>query len=264
MSTGIKFRGVQMRGAFNGTADYYYGPSSPFGPPGVQYAAAVPCRLVLQTEIDQGDFPLRLAHAWMTADAALPHTPDYKSFALGDWYAQIATADQVAIPTGTPPAYYAIRLEDVVPFSGSPYSRVMLIPISAVTVANWLPPSPPPPPPPPPPPAPPVPGSSCGAATALVDGEVTLFTIPGFGGGWVTFDYSASGECFYSTCGVRGSVVYELWLGPDCSALADQGEFNEDSYIPIFDVVGNKLFMQFSSTQLADQVVAICASQTIL
>jgi hypothetical protein len=254
-----------MRGAFNNTCDLFYGPHSPYGPPGVQYLSGVPCRFVPQLEILQGDFPLTLTVAWLTTESVEPNIPQYGSVALGEWHADIETADVVAVPSGSTDLYYAIRRETVTPFGQPSYTRVMLLPADSVNPGHWLPPSPPPPPPPPPPPAPPLPGTSCATATALVDGQVTLFTIPATGvAGWVTFDYSASGICFYSTCGVRGGCAYELWLGPDCSGLVDQGLFNEDVYLPIFDMVGNRLFMQFQNTQGVDQVVAICASQSIL
>lgn len=147
-----------MRGAFNRLCDLFYGPESPFGPPNTQYAASLPCRFVPQPLIDQDDFPLALADAWMTIEAVPPNTPKILSSSLGEWHARIYTADQVAISGVAGGPWYAIRLEEMTGPDQAPYYRVMLLPVSRVVYPDWLPPGPPPPP---------TPGATCATAATL-------------------------------------------------------------------------------------------------
>lgn len=145
-----------MRGAFNTTCNVFYGPESPYGPPNVQYAATVPCRLVPQTEIDQDDFPLSLTEAWLTVEALAPNTPKYQSSSLGEWHARIYTSDVLSVLSWPLNNWYAIRREYMFGPDQMPYWRVALLSTLKVRYPDWLPPSPPPPP---------GPATTCAAAT---------------------------------------------------------------------------------------------------
>ncbi|OWY61921.1 hypothetical protein B7486_61205, partial [cyanobacterium TDX16] len=148
-----------MRGAFNKVCNLFYGPESPYGTPGVQYAASLPCRFVPQPLIEQDDFPLVLTDQWLTIGAVAPNTPKYESLSLGQWQARIYTADLVSVVGVTLGPWFAIRREVMSGPAQAPYWRVALLLQANVQYPDWLPPSPPPPPPP---------GPACASATAIV------------------------------------------------------------------------------------------------
>lgn len=154
-----------MRGSWDNTFDAYYGPESTAGMPNSLYRTAVPCRVVFQDDISQGEYPINSSIAWVTFPLPQLNT----AVIVGTDDAHVLTnyraADRLAIPSATATAWVAARPEYVVPTVGGPYCRVMLVAIPF--------PQPPVPPPPPPPP-----GASCSTALPFVVGVPQMATLP--------------------------------------------------------------------------------------
>lgn len=174
-----------MRGAFNDTFKAFYGPASPYGPPGVQFATDVPCRRVLQTEVFQLDFPGTLSSSWATYDALSLHGPDVSSPETPAVLYDLNTSDQVELASQPGVRYVVYRREEVIPLGRPSYERCLLIPTTSLVVPPFLPPNPPVPPV--------VPvvlsnaGTSCSTAPAIAVGQVTDSALASAGGGWFQF-----------------------------------------------------------------------------
>lgn len=211
-----------MRAVLNNTMDVYYGPSSPYGPPGTRYVTAAPCRVVPQSEITQVDFPLSLSASWLTHDNP-PHLngPKYTSQYLGQWNADISTCDRVAIPTGSAQSHAVVRVEDVAPFGETAYSRCLLIPLSSIAVPPWFAPSPPVPLPPPPPSPPPPPGDSCITAPLLSLDTDYSYSSDVAHQQWLEFTLASGATTFTVTASKPSAVGSEinLWVN-SCAALS--------------------------------------------
>jgi len=164
-----------------------YGPSSPYGPPGVVYASDIPCRAVPQTEIDQLQFPFSLSSYWITFDAFELHGPAYVVPLLGQVLTDYKTADVVEVSDVASGPGLIMRKEYVHPYGETPYWRCLVEPLSTVVSPPWPPPSPPVPPPPPPP------GEGCVVAfPTFVDETVTGDT--GLGETWYVISVPTDGN----------------------------------------------------------------------
>lgn len=210
-----------MRAALNTTYDAYYGPNSQSGTPGTRWLTNKPCRVVPATQINKFDFPFGLVTGWLTAVSGSITRPFYTSQYLGQWQADISTADQIAVPSGTTPQYYAIRLEGVNPIVRTAYDRIGLLPISSVVATRWLRPHDPVPLPPPPLNPCPLPGATC--ALAWIAGVETLYSYSTkfeTDQWWVwpsTVIHGPTTVAVYVPANV-GQIFY-VYTGPNCSSL---------------------------------------------
>lgn len=143
-----------MRGVFNSTMSVRYGSRSVIGPPGVIYAVDIPCRLVVQREIDQLQFDFSLAGAWVTNDVVDLNGPYTSSPWLGAIFTDQLAADEVQFSPMPDEWWSVCRVEAVRPYGQDAYRRALVIPLSSIQFPLWPPPVSPPPPPPPPPPGP--------------------------------------------------------------------------------------------------------------
>lgn len=174
-----------MRAAFNELMTLRYGSRSVVGTPGVSYLSGVPCRVVFQPEIQQGQFDFDFTSAWVTLDAVEPNGPFTSSPWLGAIFTDQLAADEVAFDS-LPDFWWSLcRKERVTPYAASPYWRFLLVPLTRITPSLWPPPSPPPPAPPPPPPTPIEPGETCSDGSAVPPvGDFALSSLPSFADGF--------------------------------------------------------------------------------
>lgn len=131
-----------MRAPFNTTCDVAYGARSVTGPPGVQYAAAVPCRVVRQQEITQIQFPFSLSNAWVTIKDVDPSGPRVSSPFNGATLSDYKACDVLTIPSGGTERYAVVREELVDPFRDPLYFRYLLVPLASLDTPPWLPQTP--------------------------------------------------------------------------------------------------------------------------
>jgi len=200
-----------MRAPFNTTLGVRYGSRSVVGPPGAVWASDIPCRVVPQTEITQGQFPFTLSSAWVTVDAVRLHGPFTSSPWLGAVFTDQLAADEVSFPGLDGPWFSVQREEDVQPFGRDPYWRYLLVPLSSVVVPPWPPPSPPPPAPPPPPVPPVVPGHDCDDALPIGVGEEQSFSDPA--PDWFEVVGVAAGTWRIA---YTGDVTFAVYAGTSC------------------------------------------------
>jgi len=210
-----------MRGAFDKTCDWWYGPESVAGTPNTMYAPNVPCRVVFQEQIFQQEFPFSMSIAWLTNDEVIPNIPVTISPRIGYTYDNWFQADRVAIPSGTEPGWYVSRRELVSPFGRASYWRVLLLPLDSMTNPPWPPPSPIPPLPP----LPPSPGLTCAdAGELLYEDGVIEFDVPGpVSWFYVEFD---EGDVFHVTGEVTAGsppLVVMSFQGGTCSSPVGAG-----------------------------------------
>jgi len=159
-----------VRGQFNKTCAFVYGPRSPFGVPGTVRLSPVPCRKVEQVEITQMQPPYDLSMYWATFDLVVPNVPITYTPFIGITYEDWCQADVIVFLDDTEVGFLAVRAEQIVPDEGGAYWRTLLVPLAALEVPPWPPlaPLPPLPPSPPPPPSPPTPGVECASPGELV------------------------------------------------------------------------------------------------
>lgn len=121
-----------MRGSFDKTFTARHGSRSVTGPHGVVYAVDVPCRVVNQDQIFQGQFDLSLCTRWVTVDALLLVGPNVLSPYLGAVFYDQMSADEVAFSDAPTVWYSVVRRELVDPFDRPAYWRHLLVPLSSV------------------------------------------------------------------------------------------------------------------------------------
>jgi len=206
-----------MRGEFNNTLRVRYGPSSPFGAANFVWITDVPCRFVLQREIDQRQFPFTLSGAWVTLDLIQLHGPTSTSPYLGGVLTNYKAADQVEVSDHAGVWWVVMREERVHPFGRPNYWRYLLMPQDSMINPPWPPPVPPPPPPPPPDPPPPPPGVTCELAETITLDELVEGTTSEEGT-WYVINIPVDGE--YSirthTGGSEGSGACEKVFYLEC------------------------------------------------
>lgn len=119
-----------MRAPFNREIDFYYGPTSPYGPPNTLYRSAVRARVVLQTRIFWGDFPFSLSDgAWVTFPPPLPHSVVFGFVSAGVISLDFDSFDRVALVSGGIPTHYVCWPQTVNPQVGAQYCRAYLAPL---------------------------------------------------------------------------------------------------------------------------------------
>jgi hypothetical protein len=212
------------RGAYDSTCDIFYGSNSPYGPPGVQYAAGVPCRLVPQDQILQIQFPFNLTGAWLTIDAVTPNGLQSISPWLGAVFDDYYGADVVIVSADAGVQYVVCRQEYVQPFGSPGYYRHLLLRLSDVVIPPWLPQSPLPPAPTPVPA--PQPGFSCSTAGVL--------------GAWsagVSLDLSGA-DTWWQLRGPAGYTGVVYVVGGDPTMFTEAYQFDCSSLSPINSMTG--------------------------
>lgn len=233
-----------MRGSFNKTCDLWYGPLSVAGPPGALWAANVPCRLVPQLRIFQYEFPFTLAGHWVTLDAFEPNIPTTVS--PGEWITadQWQQADRVSIPSGAPKGYFVCRKERIVPRVGAAYWRVMVIPLAALAIPPWLPPSPYPPVPPPPLVCA-LTSPNCMGANLAPAGLVCAYSSPIPDAQWFRAGTGSGAAVTLNMNQLGGMVFVNVTRGPNCGAavMVYSGALVMGLNIPTFP--GDFLFLEF-------------------
>lgn len=197
-----------MRGAFNKTFDASYGMRSVVGPPGVQYASDVPCRLVPQMEISQGQDPFNLSHFWITLDAFELNVPLTSSPYSGAIFTDYFAADRVRVPAGVGPTYYVCREERVSPFGETPYWRYLIILLADTDTPPWLPPTSPPVPPPP------APAGTCSAAGIVALGADFVSAVSGTVEAWWRFTAPSAGAYHFTTVSSDVQILAYAWELP--------------------------------------------------
>jgi hypothetical protein len=98
------------RGAFNTTCDLIFGPSGVWGPPGVVWAFACPCRLVVYDQIIGETALATFEAAWVTVDVQVPNGPYDQLVAPGQVLVDYYASDQLAIPSGGPATHYVMQV----------------------------------------------------------------------------------------------------------------------------------------------------------
>jgi len=211
-----------MRGAFNKTSDWYFGPQSPWGAPDVMYATEIPCRYVPQNEIFQEEFPFSTSYAWITVDLVTPNLPITICPLIGYTFDNWFQADRVAIPSGVAPEWYVARREYVAPYGRAGYWRALLLPLSSLQSPPWPPPSPLPPLPPPPP----VPGATCATAGVLAVPVDMTYTSASASYEWWKWEIPESGIYrFLATTDTAGGG-WDMYTGScDDLTLLDSGGY---------------------------------------
>lgn len=208
-----------MRAAFVDHADVYYGPSSPFGPPGALYLAAIDCRYVPQTRIAQRQAPFDLSGAWLTYNVAELNGPDVISPWAPATFEDYLTADQVVVARFPLDRFVICRQEYVHPFVGGDYWRSLLIHVDDLTSPPWLPPQPLPPPPVPPAVCP-VPGAACLVAGFLPYGISCPYPAPVGMPQWFQVSNTIGVPLVFTFNVTAGVVQFEVLAGLACGGLA--------------------------------------------
>lgn len=155
---------LMSRAKFDTTMDVYYGPTSVAGPPGVQYASAIPCRVVRQQEILQLEFPDSLTFAWVTYDALILNFATITHTSGPVYSVDYGAADTLVIPSGGTARRTVLRAEYVDPVIRPAYRRAL------ICDAAVFPPLPPPPPV--------IPGVDCSTAHDITIGDTVSYPVP--------------------------------------------------------------------------------------
>jgi len=112
------------------------------GPPLTQYAAAVPCRVVVQQQIAQAEFPWSETVAWLTHDALTLNMPPWVRIDAQVYQYDYGGSDRLQLDGDETPKWMVLRREVITPIDGPEYQRVL------ICVAADIPVPPPPVPPP--------------------------------------------------------------------------------------------------------------------
>lgn len=229
-----------MRGSFNTTCDLYFGYMSPFGAPGTRYNFNLPCRFVKQTLILQQDFPLTLTDHWLTIGATSLNVPQYHSYAVGQWWANIYTGDMVAIPTGDPPSLCVLREEFMHGPAQPTYWRYALVPLVSVNPLSWLPPDPP---------VTSFPGLNCGTAGQLQAALPGAWPIAPGQPQWWTFNAIMGTHYTVNVGGTAGATFKTTVLSGGCGLLMPyQGPLVGNGALAWMEGLGQIVWVKVEST----------------
>jgi hypothetical protein len=117
------------RGSYNTTYDAYYGTGGSWGPPGVKFITAQPCRLVYYDRVlPQYGFAY-YETAWLTEDSGLLLGPTVTVPGVNQALFYTADAALVSVPSGALPTWWVSSMDYVVPFVLPPYYRWHLAPL---------------------------------------------------------------------------------------------------------------------------------------
>lgn len=212
-----------MRGAFDRLCNVFHGLRSVTGPPGVQFAADVPCRIVEQREIGQRQFPFDLSTSWITLDELQLAGPNVLPPWDGATYSDYAAADVVSLTASIDDGYVVCRSERVTPVGGVPYWRYLLVPLWMLGPPTWRPLSPLPADPGPLPVPPPPPGLVCASAVPIGLGDLVAFeyaAAPPQWDRWYLLEGLTPGEEYQIfTADGGGSVIWNTYH-PPCAPLS--------------------------------------------
>ncbi len=217
-----------MRGAFNKSYTAFHGPRSVTGPPNVQYAAGVPCRIVVQSMIFQLQFPLNLCSSWLTNDHLDLVGPKTTSPRAGDVLTDYLVADQIEVVELPDQRFIVCREELTIPFEGLPYLRYLLLDVADTAVPPWLaffPPAP----------GGAAPGATCAGATLLVeDVSVSADVVTG-SDHWWKFEAVSGVQYSVAITGTVGGGTGLQVFQDDCATAvtgAVSGDFTHTVFGP--------------------------------